>query len=233
MPTDYQLDLIEVTPRIRRTMWLGGLGLLAAAGATYFLVDPFYPEGKNAFIAAMLLLGAGILAGLVFYIKAVTVPSVVSIAATQLAVRRRQHDQPVLRLDYADIAAYRHQTFNSTEELRLTRHNGEQTTLKVAANLDLKGEFARMARDFEHQLAQLPAPAAAGPTKPRAVVREKGFLEKPVATALLLAATVGVGLLGWQVAAGHLTLGQVAGACAAYLSFGIAWWAARRRRPVP
>ncbi len=229
MPTDYQLDLIEVTPRIRRTMWLGGLGLLAAAGATYFLVDPFYPEGKNAFIAAMLLLGAGILAGLVFYIKAVTVPSVVSIAATQLAVRRRQHDQPVLRLDYADIAAYRHQTFSSTEELRLTRHNGEQTTLKVAANLDLKGEFARMARDFEWQLNQLPAPT--GPTAPRAIRREKGFLEKPVATALLLAATVGVGLLGWQVAVGHLTLGQVAGVFVAYISFGMAWRATRRPTP--
>lgn len=230
MPTDYQLNLIEVTPRIRRTMWVGGLGLLAAAISMYFLVNLIYPEGKNALIAAMLLMGAGILAGLVFYIKAVTVPSVVSIAATQLAVRHQQRDQPVLRLDYADIAAYRHQTFNSTEELRLTHHNGERTTLKVAANLDLKGDFARMVREFERQLAQMPA--SASPAAPPVVVREKGFLEKPVATALLLAATVGVGLLGWQVAVGHLRLGQVVGAFVAYVSFGAAWRAARRR-PTP
>jgi hypothetical protein len=230
MPTDYQLNLIEVTPRIRRAMWVGGLGLLAAAVATYFLVNLFYPEGKNALVAAMLLMGAGILAGLVLYIKAITVPSVVSIAATQLAVRHLQGDQCVLRLDYADIAAYRHQTFNSMEELRLTRHNGEQTTLKVAANLDLQGDFARMVQAFERQLTQLPA--AAGPTEPRAIVREKGFLEKPVATALLLAATAGVGLLGWQVAVGHLTLGQVAGAFAGYIFFVVAWRAARRR-PAP
>lgn len=228
MPTDYQLNLIEVTPRIRRTMWVGGLGILAAACATYFLVHAFYPEGKNAFIAAMLLTGAGIIAGMVLYIRAVTVPSLVRISATQLTVHNQRLDQLVLRLAYADIAAYRHQTFNSTEELRLTRHNGERTSLKVAANLDLKGEFARMVREFEQQLAKVPAPTATT-TLPHLVAREKGFLEKPVATVLLLLATVGVGLLLWQVAAGHLTIGQVVGALVGYGSFAIAWRAARRR----
>jgi hypothetical protein len=231
MPTEYQLNLIEVTPRIRRNMWVGGLGILAAACATYLLVQPFYPEGKNAFIAAMLLIGAGIVAGLVLYMRAVTVPSLVSLAATQLTVRDLRRDQLVLCLDYADIAAYRHQTFNSTEELRLTCHNGERTALKVAANLDVKGEFARMAREFERQLAQVPAPTApAGPhAAARSVVREKSFLEKPVATALLLAATAVAGLLVWQVAAGHLAIGQVAGALVVYVSFVVAWRAARRQ----
>jgi hypothetical protein len=228
MPTDYQLNLIEVTPRIRRTMWVGGLGILAAACATYFLVHPFYPEGKNALIAAMLLTGAGIVAGMVLYIKAVTVPSLVSIAATQLTVQNLRSDQPVLRLDYADIAAYRHQVLTSgLEELRLTRHNGERTSLKVSSNLDVKGDFARMAREFEQRVAQVPM-AAASTTEPHLIAREKGFLEKPLAMALLLAATAGVGLLGWQVAAGHLTVGQVAGAFAVYVSFVVAWRAARR-----
>ncbi len=180
----------------------------------------------------MLLTGAGVIAGLVLYIRAVTVPSQVSITATQLAVRNLQRDQLVLKLDYADIAAYRHQTFNSMEELRLTRHNGERTTLKVASNLDLKGDFARMVQDFEQHLVRVPAPVGtAGTTAPRLVAREKGFLEKPVATALLLAATAVAGLLVWQVAAGHLALGQVAGALAVYVSFAWAWRAARRPKP--
>ena len=223
----HQLNLIEVTPRIRRNMWAGGLAILAAAGSTYLLVRPFYPEGKIAFSTAMLVAGLGIVVGLVLYIRAVTVPSLVSVAATQLTVYDQRRNQLVLCLDYADIAAYRHQTFNSTEELRLTCHHGERTSLKVAANLDLKGDFARMVQDFERQLAQAPAPAF--PTAvPRVVAREKSFLEKPVATVLLLLATVGVGLLGWQVAEGHLTVGNVAGAFVGYVSFAVAWRAARR-----
>lgn len=227
MHTDYQLDLIEVTPRIRQNMWGGGLAILAAACGTYFLVHPFYPEGKNALIAAMLLTAAGIIVGMIMYIRAITVPSLVRVAATQLTVRDLRRDQLVLRIDYADIAAYRHQTFNSMEELRLTRHNGEQNFLKSASNLDLKGVFASMVREFERQLAQVPA-ATATTAAPRVVTREKGFWEKPVATALLLVATVGVLLLLWQVAAGHLTIGNVAGVLAVYVSCVVAWRAARR-----
>lgn len=227
MPTDHQLNLIEVTPRIRRNMWVGGLAILAAAGSTYFLVHSFYPESKQAGIAGILVAALGVLVGLVLYIKAVTAPSLVSVAATQLTVYDQRRGQLVLCLDYADLAAYRHQTFNSTEELRLTRHNGERTSLKVAANLDLKGDFARMVRDFEQRLTQVPAPVSTT-AAPRVVAREKGFLEKPVATVLLLLATVGVGLLGWQVAAGNLTIGNVAGAFMGYVLFVIAWRAARR-----
>jgi hypothetical protein len=226
MPTDYQLDLIEVTPRIRRNMWGGGLALLVAACGTYFLVHPFYPKGKEAFIAAMLLTTAGMLIGIIMYIRAITLPSLVRVGTTQLTVRDLRRDQLVLCINYADIAAYRHQTFNSMEELRLTRHSGEQAFLKAASNLDLKGEFTSMAREFERQLAQVPAPA--NPGAPRVATREKSFWEKPVATALLLVATVGVALLLWQVAADHLTIGNVVGALAVYVSFVVAWRAGRR-----
>ena len=87
------------------------------------------------------------------------------------------------------------------------------------------------ARAFEQQLAQAAttARAAASPRGTALPVREKGFLEKPLATGLLLAATLVVGLLSWQVAAGNLTVGNIAGALAVYVSYVIAWLAARRR----
>jgi hypothetical protein len=231
MATEYQLKLVNVTPRIRRNTVAGIVGLAAIACGTYALVQQLDPAGSSAIAVAMLAFAVGVLVGIIYYLKAVMVPSLVSVGATELRVRDLRRDELAHCLAYTDIAAYRHQTLNSTEELRLTLTSGERVALKSAANFDTANEFAKMVRAFEQQLAQAAAvQAPAGPGTPAALpVREKGFLEKPLATGLLLAATLVAGLLSWQVAAGHLTVGNVAGALAVYVSYVVAWLAARRR----
>jgi len=232
MPTDYELKLLAVTPRIRWNTAAGVLSIGAIAYSTYVLGHYLYPAGDSAIAVAMLVLAVGFLLGIIAYLKAVLVPSLVSIGATELRVRDLRRDSLTRCIEYADIAAYRHQVLNSTEELRLTLRSGERVSLKSAANFDTSNKFAAMARAFEQQLAQAAttARAAASPRGGSALpMREKGFLEKPLATGLLLAATLVVGLVGWQVAAGNLTVGNVAGALAVYVSYVIAWLAARRR----
>lgn len=233
MTTDHHLKLLNSAPRIRWNALAGALGMGAIAYTTYVLAHRLYPVGDNAIAVAMLVFAIGFMVGIVFYLKALLIPSLVSVDAAELRVRDLRRNQLMHSLTYADVAAYRHQVFNGTEELRLTLHSGQCVYLKSAANLDTANKFAGMVRAFEHQLARAtaaPTLAGASTSAPVALpVREKGFLEKPLAAGLLFAATLAVGLLGWQVAAGHLTVGQVAGAVAMYLSYLIAWLAARRR----
>jgi len=232
MPTEYELKLLVVTPRIRWNTAAGMLGIVGSTCGTYVLAQRLLPGTDSAIAVAMLVLAVGFLLGIIAYLKAIMLPSLVSVDTTELRVRDVRRNELTHCLAYADIAAYRHQTLNSTEELRLTLHSGERVSLKSAVNFDTTNKFAAMARTFEQQLAQAAttARAAASPRGAAALpVREKGFLEKPLATGLLLAATLVVGLLGWQVAAGNLTVGNVAGALAVYVSYVIAWLAARRR----
>ena len=231
MATDYHLKLVRVTPRIRWNTAAGVLGIGAIAYSTYALVQHLYPGGDSAIAVAMLALTGGFLLGVIAYLKAIMIPSLVSVDAAELRVRNLRRNELTHCLAYADIAAYRHQTLNSTEELRLTLRSGERVSLKSAANLDTTNEFAVMARAFEQRLGQASAARSlASPDAPAELpVREKGFLEKPLATGLLLAATLLAGLLSWQVAAGNLTVGNVAAGLAVYISYVVAWLAARRR----
>jgi hypothetical protein len=234
MPADYHLKLVNVTPHIRRNTAAGVLAIGGVACGIYVLVHRLYPASDSAIALAMLALAVGFLLGIIAYLKATLIPSLVSVGATELRVRDLQRNHLLHCIDYADIVAYRHQVFNGTEALRLTLHNNERVSLKSAANLDTANEFADMARAFEQQLAQAAAATTArGAASPRSSaglpVRQKGFLEKPLATGLLLAATLVAGLLSWQVAAGNLTVGNVAGALVLYISYSIAWLTARRR----
>lgn len=231
MATDYHLKLVRVTPRIRWNTAAGMLGIGGVACGTYVLAQRLLPGPDSAIAVAMLMLAVGFLLGIIAYLKAIMLPSLVSVDATELRVRDVRRNELTHCLSYADIAAYRHQTLNSTEELRLTLRSGERVALKSAANFDTTNEFAKMVRVFEQRLAQASAAQAlASPDAPAGLpMREKGFLEKPLAAGLLLAATLVAGLLGWQVAAGNLTVGNVAGALAVYVSYVIAWLAARRR----
>jgi hypothetical protein len=239
MPADYHLKLVNVTPHIRRNTATGVLAIGGVACGIYVLAHRLYPASDSAIALAMLALAVGFVLGIIAYLKATLIPSLVSVGATELRVRDLRRNHLLHCIDYADIVAYRHQIFDGTEELRLTLHNltlhnNERVSLKSAANLDTANEFADMARAFEQQLAQAAAATTArGSASPRSSaglpVRQKGFLEKPLATGLLLAATLVAGLLSWQVAAGNLTVGNVAGALVLYISYSIAWLTARRR----
>jgi len=231
MPTEYQLKLVNPTPRTYWNAAAGILGLGGVAYGTHLLVHRLLPDNDNAIAVAMLVLAGGFLLGIVAFLKAILIPSLVSVDATELRVRDLRRNELTHCLAYANIAAYRHQTLDSTEELRLTLHNGERVALKSAANFDTANEFTKMVRVFGQQLAQAAAvqvPASPGnPAGPP--VREKSFLEKPLATGLVLAATLLVGLLGWQVAAGNLTVGNVTSVFVMYIAYVVAWLAARRR----
>ena len=231
MPTEYQLKLVSVTPRTRRNTAARILGIGGVACGAYALVHRLLPGSESAIIVAMLVFAGGFLLGIIAYLKATMIPSVVSVEAAELCARDLRRDALTHRLAYASIAAYRHQVLNSTEELRLTLHSGERVALKSAVNFDTANEFAKMVRAFEQRLAQ--ASAAQAPAGPGALaalpVREQSFLEKPLATVLVLAATLVVGVLGWQVAAGNLTVGHVASVFVLYISHVVAWLAAKRR----
>jgi len=232
---EYQLKLYDATPRIQLSVCLGLAGLALAA---YLLFGVLLRNASDMAIGVgAAVFTVAFFAGVSAFVKATTLPSLVRVAATQLSVHSLRRDELTLCVAYADIAAYRHQSLNGKEELRLTLRSGERKYLKVASNLGNFGDFAGMVRQFEQQLARFAAAAAptspsglaaSGP-QPRKAAREKSFWEKPLATAVLVAATVVLGLLIWQVILGNLPVANVVGASAAYVACVVPWLAARRK----
>jgi hypothetical protein len=155
------------------------------------------------------------------------VPTLVTIAPDRLLILKTRTGEEV-QVPYTQIAAYRAQTFNGNDELRLTLHDGRRH--KVVANTQLYGDqpFGAMVAAFEAALAAHPRPADAA----QAVVREPTFFEKPLSTVVLVALTAFLAWAAWMILVHDRAMkaGSLIGALGGYAAYVAAWLAARERR---
>jgi hypothetical protein len=238
--TEYKLNLFIRSERVLLNTLLGGFALLVVGFGVMLGLRDFNVDA--AFIAGMLIIfGVGYM-GHRAYKKAVIVPSLVSVAATELSVRDLRQDCVMLAVKYEDIASYRYLSFGGAEEFRITLHNTRRLFIKAKAQLAEVGDFAGMVADFEHRLAAfadaatpLPVGEHATAAEPgRRARREKSFFEKPVSTVGLLVFTATLAFTIKQVATGALPMkGNFVLVGGSYLSYLAAWLAAAKQRKQP
>jgi Na+/H+-translocating membrane pyrophosphatase len=238
--SNYQLNLFFLSERVRLNTLLGGVALIITSFSIMFLLRNWHSDA--GFIVGMLVLFGGGYAGYKRYKKAIIVPSLVSITDAELSVRNLLNDQTLLTVAYATIASYRYQSFNGTEELRLTLRNTGRVSVKANSTLANVGDFASMAQDFERQIVAMTAAmevgqlASGGEQADSAIrtVREKSFFEKPVSTICLVVFTAMLVLVAKQLITGTLPFkGIFLVVGGIYLSYLAAWLAASKQRKQP
>ncbi|MDO7846295.1 hypothetical protein Q5H92_08010 [Hymenobacter sp. M29] len=173
------------------------------------------------------VVGAG-LVGLYRACKAAgAIPTRVTVGPDRVVVLKIRASEEV-QVPYAQVAAYRAQSFNGSEELRLTLKDGSR--YKVSVNSQLYGEqpFGAMVAAFEAALGAHPQPAGAA----HPVVREPTFFEKPISTVVLVAFTALLVWAAWMILTNDRQVrgGSLIGALGGYAAYVASWLAARERR---
>lgn len=234
---EYKLNLFIRSEKVLLNTLLGGFALLTAGFGVMLGLRDFNTDA--AFIAGMaIIFGLGY-AGYRAYKKAVIVPSLVSVMATEISVRDLRQNCVILTVKYEDIVSYRYLSFGGAEEFRMTMHNTHRLFVKAKAQLSEVGDFAGMVQDFEHKLSLFadvatPLPAGEHTTSGepgRRAKREKSFFEKPVSTVGLLVFTAILAFTIKQVATGALPMrGNFVMIGGSYLTYLAAWLAAAKQR---
>lgn len=171
------------------------------------------------------VLGGGGWLGYLLYKKLVIVS--VKVLLSDTAIRVVDQDRELLVIPYDTISAYRYQSFNDAEELRITLKSNERLKIRSNSKLTKIGDFSGMVAAFETQLTQQQEEGVIP-----AVTREKGFFEKKVSTWLLVVMTVLIGAVTFDLLTGThskrpSSLFIVYGNYLVYLG---AWLAASARR---
>ncbi|TFZ67787.1 hypothetical protein E4631_07415 [Hymenobacter sp. UV11] len=195
-------------------------GIAFGGLATGMLTGPWL---AGAYIVAVL--GGGGWLGYQAYKKLVIVSAKVLLSDT--AIQVVDQDKELLVVPYDTIKAYRYQSFNDAEELRITLKNNERLKIRSNSKLTKVGDFSGMVAAFEAQLTQRQDLGAI-----EAVTREKSFFEKKISTWLLVAMTVLIGMLTVDLMTGTHSKrpGSLFMVYGNYLIYLGAWIAASARR---
>jgi len=224
-PATFNLQLFDPARGASLTIipLLGVFGLLGVALgglATGLLASPWLAGG---YLVAVL--GGGGWLGYRAYKKLAIISAKVLLSDSAIEVVDHDNNQ-LLAVPYTAISAYRYQSMNEAEELRLTLTDTQRVKIRSNNRLVTVGDFAGMVAAFEaHQRQGL---AAAGALS---VKREKAFFEKPVSTVLLVVVTSLLILICWNVTHGSRPFsGSLIGAIGSYLTYLAGWLAAAKRR---
>ncbi len=204
------------------------LGIFALFGiafggiATGMITGPWL---AGAYMVAVL--GGGGWLGYRAYKKLVIVSAKVLLSDT--AVQVVDQDRELLVIPYDTIRAYRYQSFNDAEELRITLTNNERLKIRSNSKLTKVGDFAGMVAAFATKLTQQQEEGVIP-----VVTREKSFFEKSISTWLLVAMTVLIGMVTFDLLTGTHTKrpGSLLMVYSNYLIYLGAWLAASARRKI-
>jgi hypothetical protein len=225
IPITFRLQLFDPARGASLTIipLIGSFALLGVAFgglATGLLTGPWL---AGAYMVA--ILGGGGWLGYRAYKKLVIVS--VRVLLSDTAIQVVDENRELLAIPYETISAYRYQSFNDAEELRIILKNDERLKIRSNSKLTKVGDFAGMVAAFETQLTQQQAAGTIAP-----VTRQKSFFEKKISTWLLVVLTVLIGALTFDLLTGTHTkrLGSLFVVYGNYLIYLGAWLAASTRR---
>lgn len=156
--------------------------------------------------------------------QVIAVPTRITVTPESLSIlNHKTGRETTILLD--QVAAYRPYLHNGSGELRLTLRDGRKETIRASNTLYGGQNLDGIIQAFEGEVAQLPAVQASG------AVREPSFMEKPVATVLMVLLTAGLIWLTCAIISSDQPFKASALiAYSTYFTFGAQWYAARKRR---
>ena len=128
-------------------------------------------------------------------------------------------------IHYANLMSYRHEFFTGGQRFYLKLTNGSQFQLMVNSADDRTDDFAGIIQAIEK------ATVGCRNENGEPIIREPGFFEKPVATVLLIGATVIYALVIWKMVYDDQPIrGNIMLSIGGYIAYLSAWLATLKQR---
>ncbi|GAB3857694.1 hypothetical protein GCM10028822_31830 [Hymenobacter terrigena] len=205
---------------------IGSLLAIAIVFAIAFLGFKFASSKDAALLWALGVLAVG---GYLSYqvLKRWVRHEVTMVVRPDQVIMEQVRDGAVTIIPFADLAAYRYESFRGREVLFFKLASGRKVKLVAHDAFGETGDFTGFARAVEQAIETYSEENNAA----TAIIRQPGFFERPISTIMLVVTT---GLFVWfivKIVRNDLPLhGNMVASFGAYVAYLGAWLAATKRR---